>query len=109
MSTWPETLHEDNLDWRLPSRGQVEMYCLISAEAAIFTIFVVAYLFYIGKNLSGPKPKDVLHAPIFFTVCLLSVSAGIKRPRFRRFCGQRNPAIGQDAVPTLQQFLNLPT
>jgi hypothetical protein len=37
------------------------------------------------------------------------VSAGIKRPRFRRFCGQRNPAIGQDAVPTLQQFLNLPT
>jgi hypothetical protein len=38
-----------------------------------------------------------------------SVSAGIKRPRFRRFCGQRNPAIGQDAVPTLQQFLNLPT
>ena len=74
MSTWPETLHEDNLDWRLPSRGQVEMYCLISAEAAIFTIFVVAYLFYIGKNLSGPKPKDVLHAPIFFTVCLLSSS-----------------------------------
>jgi hypothetical protein len=39
----------------------------------------------------------------------LDVSAGIKRPRFRRFCGQRNPAIGQDAVPTLQQFLNLPT
>jgi uncharacterized SAM-binding protein YcdF (DUF218 family) len=40
---------------------------------------------------------------------LYRVSAGIKRPRFRRFCGQRNPAIGQDAVPTLQQFLNLPT
>ena len=50
------------------------MYCLIAAEAAIFTIFVVAYLFYIGKSVSGPKPKDVLHAPIFYTVCLLASS-----------------------------------
>ena len=50
------------------------MYCLIGAEAAIFTIFVVAYLFYIGKSLSGPKPNDVLHVPIFYTVCLLSSS-----------------------------------
>ena len=50
------------------------MYCLICAESAIFTIFVVAYLFYIGKSLTGPKPKDVLHPPIFFTVCLLSSS-----------------------------------
>jgi len=47
------------------------MYCLIAAEAAIFTIFVVAYLFYIGKSVNGPQPKDVLHAPIFYTVCLL--------------------------------------
>jgi cytochrome c oxidase subunit III len=50
------------------------MYCLIGAEAAIFTIFVVAYLFYVGKSLSGPTPKDVLRAPIFFTICLLSSS-----------------------------------
>jgi len=50
------------------------MYCLISAEAAIFTIFVVAYLFYIGKNVVGPNPKDVLHVPILYTVCLLSSS-----------------------------------
>jgi cytochrome c oxidase subunit 3 len=53
------------------------MYCLIIAEAAIFTIFVVAYLFYIGKSLTGPKPKDVLHAPIFYTVCLLASSLTI--------------------------------
>jgi len=50
------------------------MYCLIAAEAAIFTIFVVAYLFYIGKSVAGPRPEDVLHVPIFFTVCLLSSS-----------------------------------
>src|SRR4029077_14938665 len=33
----------------LPHRGRVGMYGLIAAEAAIFTIFVVAYLFYVGK------------------------------------------------------------
>lgn len=53
------------------------MYCLIAAESAIFTIVVVAYLFYIGKSLTGPKPADVLHAPIFYTVCLLSSSLTI--------------------------------
>ena len=50
------------------------MYCLIAAECAIFTIFVVAYLFYIGKSPSGPQPRDVLHRPIFYTVCLLASS-----------------------------------
>ncbi len=74
MSTLSVDLQESNFDWRLPSRGRVGMYCLIGAEAAIFTIFVVAYLFYIGKNVMGPKPKDVLHAPILYTVCLLSSS-----------------------------------
>jgi cytochrome c oxidase subunit 3 len=53
------------------------MYCLIAAESAIFTIFVVAYVFYIGKSLTGPKPGDVLHAPIFYTICLLSSSLTI--------------------------------
>ena len=74
MSTLSVSFPEGNLDWRLPSRGRVGMYCLIGAEAAIFTIFVVAYLFYIGKSVAGPKPKDVLHAPIFYTVCLLASS-----------------------------------
>src|SRR5215467_14828630 len=74
MSALPASLTDDILDWRLPSRGRVGMYCLIGAEAAIFTIFVVAYLFYIGKSLTGPQPKDVLHAPIFYTICLLASS-----------------------------------
>jgi cytochrome c oxidase subunit 3 len=63
--------------WRLPSRGRVGMWCLIAAESAIFTIFVVAYLFYIGKSQTGPKPADVLHAPILYTICLLSSSLTI--------------------------------
>jgi cytochrome c oxidase subunit 3 len=53
------------------------MFSLIAAEAAIFTIFVVAYIFYIGKSLSGPLPRDVLELPIFGTVCLLSSSLTI--------------------------------
>jgi cytochrome c oxidase subunit III len=53
------------------------MYGLIAAEAAIFTIFVVAYIFYIGKSVAGPQPRDVLHVPIFLTVCLLSSSLTI--------------------------------
>jgi len=77
MSTLSVSVNHGNLDWRLPSRGRVGMYCLIAAEAAIFTIFVVAYIFYIGKSASGPKPKDVLHAPIFFTICLLASSLTI--------------------------------
>ena len=61
-------------EWRLPSRGVVGMTCLVIAESAIFIIFVVAYLYYIGKSLSGPTPRQVLELPIFATVCLLSSS-----------------------------------
>ncbi len=62
---------------QLPSRGRVGMFVLIAAEAAIFTIFVVAYIFYIGKSLTGPTPQDVLAAPIFYSICLLSSSLTI--------------------------------
>jgi cytochrome c oxidase subunit 3 len=77
MSAQPTIISDPNIPWEFPSRGRVGMFCLISAESAIFTIFVVAYLFYVGKSLTGPMPKDVLHAPIFFTICLLSSSLTI--------------------------------
>ena len=63
--------------WILPDRGTVGMASLIIAESAIFTIFVVAYLFYAGKSLSGPTPREVLETPIFYTICLLSSSLTI--------------------------------
>src|SRR6201998_853538 len=63
--------------WTLPYRGKVAMACLIIAESAIFTIFLVAYLFYLGKSLTGPTPREVLETPIFFTACLLSSSLTI--------------------------------
>ncbi len=63
--------------WELPYRGIVGMACLILAESAIFLIFVVAYIYYIGKSLSGPMPAQVLELPILGTICLLSSSVTI--------------------------------
>lgn len=64
-------------EWILPARGTVGMITLITAEITVFTIFVVAYIFYLGKSVAGPQPKDVLDLPIFNTVCLLSSSLTI--------------------------------
>jgi cytochrome c oxidase subunit 3/cytochrome o ubiquinol oxidase subunit 3 len=77
MSTPSITIPEGDIRWNLPARGPVGMYGLIAAEAAIFTIFVVAYIFYIGKSVTGPQPQDVLHVPLFLTACLLSSSLTI--------------------------------
>jgi cytochrome c oxidase subunit III len=60
-----------------PSKGVVGMTCLIIAESAIFVIFVVAYLYYLGKDLSGPTPRQILELPILNSICLLSSSATI--------------------------------
>jgi cytochrome c oxidase subunit 3 len=87
-------LVEPPATWSLPYKGTVAMACLIVAESAIFTIFVVAYLYYLGKSLTGPTPRDVLETPIFFTVCLLSSSLtihlagnGLERGKERAFLG----------------------
>jgi cytochrome c oxidase subunit 3/cytochrome o ubiquinol oxidase subunit 3 len=77
MSTAATSFNEIRQPWDLPYRGKVAMACLIVAESAIFTIFLVAYLFYIGKSLIGPTPHEVLEIPIFFTICLLSSSLTI--------------------------------
>lgn len=64
-------------EWALPPRGRVGMACMILTESALFTIFVVAYLYYIGKSLTGPYPRDVLALPVLATVALLSSSISI--------------------------------
>jgi cytochrome c oxidase subunit 3/cytochrome o ubiquinol oxidase subunit 3 len=55
-------------------RGRVGMACVILSEGTFFTIFIVAYLHYLGRSLSGPTPAQVLHLPIAGTVCLLASS-----------------------------------
>ena len=68
-----------NLDaeWKLPSRRKVALITLILTETSLFSIFVAAYVYYIGKSLSGPFPKDVLALPIIATICLLSSSVTV--------------------------------
>src|SRR3984957_9200731 len=67
-AAWSETL---------PRRGRVGVLALILTESVFFSIFVVAYIFYLGKSLTGPYPKDVLSPPILNTICLLSSSVTI--------------------------------
>src|SRR5216683_1805753 len=63
--------------WQLPSRRKVAVAWLIVTESAMFTIFVVAYLFYLGKSLTGPSPAQVLETPVISTLCLLGSSVTI--------------------------------
>jgi cytochrome c oxidase subunit 3/cytochrome o ubiquinol oxidase subunit 3 len=77
VTTIPFTYAVKDDPWVLPNRGTVGMLCLILAESAMFLIFIVAYIFYLGKSLSGPTPKEVLELPIFDTICLLSSSLTI--------------------------------
>ncbi len=74
MSAISEGLASQESSWTVPSRGRVGMWCLIVAESAIFTIFVTAYIFYLGKSQSGPTPQQVLSVPFITTICLLSSS-----------------------------------
>jgi cytochrome c oxidase subunit 3 len=78
--------------WALPDRGKVAVACLFMTEFALFSIFVVAYVFYIGKSLTGPTPAETLELPIWATVCLLSSSVtvaiaerALKNNRIQRF------------------------
>ena len=67
--------------WTLPRRGTVGILLFILAERAIFAVFVAAYLYYLGRSLSGPTPREVLQFPILMTVCLLSSSVTIHRAK----------------------------
>src|SRR5262249_22038754 len=78
--------------WVLPSRDRVGVACLIVAETFVFLIFVVAYLFYLGKSTTGPTPRQVLSLPVFASACLFASSGTIvyavrslRRGRMRAF------------------------
>lgn len=77
MSTAALTYSRMEQPWTQPYKGVVAMLSLITAESAIFTIFVVAYVYNIGKSLYGPTPSQVLEIPIFTSICLLSSSLTI--------------------------------
>ena len=64
-------------EWKMPSRRKVAIVCLILTETGLFSIFVAGYIFYLGKSLTGPAPRDVLELPILSTIFLLSSSITI--------------------------------
>jgi len=74
-TTARQALSEPEIE-RLSAR-RVGMVGLIVAEASLFAVFVVAYLYDLGKSLSGPTPGDVLSVPVVGTVCLLSSSVTV--------------------------------
>jgi len=76
MSALSAVVVEPDIRWN-PGGGRSAMYCLIGAESAIFAIFVVAYIFFIGKSLTGPQPRTFLQIPVFATICLLASSLTI--------------------------------
>jgi cytochrome c oxidase subunit 3/cytochrome o ubiquinol oxidase subunit 3 len=95
MSTLP--ISASVTETHQPYKGRVAMFTLIAAESAIFTIFVVAYIYYIGQSLSGPTPREVLDLPIFNTIFLLSSSLTImlaERALVRRVMGTFNAFWG---------------
>jgi cytochrome c oxidase subunit III len=67
------------LSWTLPRRGRVGILLFILAESSLFAVFVTAYVYYIGRSLTGPTPRDVLEFPTLMTVCLLSSSLTVHR------------------------------
>jgi cytochrome c oxidase subunit 3 len=79
MAAAPTTIPTPAVPWSetLPRKGRVGILSLILTESVFFSIFVVAYVFYLGKSLAGPYPKDVLSTPILNTICLLSSSITI--------------------------------
>jgi cytochrome c oxidase subunit 3 len=87
-------------DWKLPSPRVAGMVCLIMTESALFTIFVVAYVFYIGKSVTGPYPHEVLELPILGTVLLLSSS-------FTIVMAEKNLERGKNTGFNLWWFLTI--
>jgi cytochrome c oxidase subunit III len=64
---------------RTLSPGQWGMVSFLVSEVAIFSTLIVTYLFYLGKDVIGPTPAEVLKLPIVLgmTACLFASSATI--------------------------------
>lgn len=73
---------DESVPWVLPSPRRVGIVTLIITESALFSIFVVAYLFYIGRSLNGPYPADVLSIPWLASICLIGSSLTIMAAEF---------------------------
>src|SRR5262244_948251 len=64
---------------RTLSPGQWGLLSFLVSEVAFFSTLIVTYVFYLCKDLVGPKPADVLSLPLVLvtTACLLASSVTI--------------------------------
>jgi len=64
---------------RTLSPGQWGLVSFLVSEVALFGTLIVAYVFYLGKDVVGPTPAEALRLPLVLltTACLLSSSATI--------------------------------
>jgi cytochrome c oxidase subunit 3/cytochrome o ubiquinol oxidase subunit 3 len=64
---------------RTLSPGQWGLLSFLVSEVALFGTLIVTYIFYLGKDVVGPTPAEVLKLPLVLctTACLLSSSGTI--------------------------------
>ena len=64
-----------------PDARKVGMSAFFVSEAAFFSTLLMAYVVYMGHNLTGPTPAEVLSLPLAIvnTICLLASSFTIHR------------------------------
>jgi len=65
---------------RTLTTGQWGLLCFLVSEVALFGTLIVTYLFYLGKDVVGPMPSQVLFLPLVLcnTVVLLSSSGTVQ-------------------------------
>jgi cytochrome c oxidase subunit 3/cytochrome o ubiquinol oxidase subunit 3 len=85
------TAPEEEVPWRLPSTRKAGMICLIITESALFSIFVVAFIFYMGKSQNGPYPSQILEAPWLASAALIGSSFTIMAAEY--FLKRNNRAM----------------
>jgi len=85
------TAPEEEIPWRLPSTRKAGMICLIITESALFSIFVVAFIFYMGKSQNGPYPSQILEAPWLASAALIGSSFTIMAAEY--FLKRNNRAM----------------
>ncbi|MSR40593.1 MAG: heme-copper oxidase subunit III [Phycisphaerales bacterium] len=61
------------------NRARLGMASLIFMESALFSAFLVTYLYYIGKSPTGPQPLDCLELGLVTinSICLFASSATV--------------------------------
>jgi cytochrome c oxidase subunit 3/cytochrome o ubiquinol oxidase subunit 3 len=64
---------------RTLSPGQWGLITFLVSEVALFGTLIVVYLFYLGKDVVGPRPAEALSLPLvlFTTTCLLASSGTV--------------------------------